>query len=64
MLARMIEPENGRSIIRANCHVERPFAWIPHCRRRDNDDETLPESREAMISLALTRLMIRRLAKT
>lgn len=43
--------------------VERTFAWITHCRRFGKDDETLPESSEAMISLAMTRVMIRRLAK-
>lgn len=43
--------------------VERPFAWITQCRRLDKDDEALPESSEAMIYLAMTRLMIRRLAR-
>lgn len=44
--------------------VERTFAWITQCRRFGKDDETLPESSEAMISIAMTRVMIRRLAKT
>ena len=42
--------------------VERTFAWITQCRRLAKDYETLPESSEAMIYLAMTRLMIRRLA--
>ncbi|HEU5380453.1 MAG TPA: IS5 family transposase [Ktedonobacteraceae bacterium] len=44
--------------------VQRTFAWVTQCRRLGKDDETLPKSSEAMISLAMTRLMIRRLAQT
>ncbi len=43
--------------------VERTFAWLTQCRRLAKDYETLPESSEALIYLAMTRLMIRRLAK-
>ena len=42
--------------------VERTFAWITQCRRLSLDYERLTESSEAMISIALTRLMVRRLA--
>ena len=42
--------------------VERTFAWLTHCRRLSKDYEVLPSSSEAMIYLAMTRLMIRRLA--
>jgi transposase len=42
--------------------VERTFAWLTHCRRLSKDYEELPASSEAMISIAMTRLMIRRLA--
>jgi putative transposase len=44
--------------------VERTFAWITQCRRLDKDYETLTQSSEAMIYIAMTRLMIRRLAQT
>ena len=44
--------------------VERTFAWLTQCRRLAKDYETLPESSEALIYLAMTRLMIRRLAQT
>jgi transposase len=37
--------------------------WITQCRRLSKDDETLLTSSEAMITLVMTRLMIRRLAK-
>lgn len=42
--------------------VERTFAWLTHCRRLSKDYERLPASSEAFIYLAMTRLMIRRLA--
>jgi putative transposase len=42
--------------------VERTFAWLTHCRRLRMDYEELPASSEAMIYIAMTRLMIRRLA--
>ena len=42
--------------------VERTFAWLTHCRRLGMDYERLPKSSEAMIYIAMTRLMIRRLA--
>jgi putative transposase len=42
--------------------VEPTFAWLTQCRRLGKDYETKTESSEAMIYLAMTRLMIRRLA--
>ncbi len=42
--------------------VERTFAWLTQCRRLSKDYDGLPASSEAMIYLAMTRLMIRRLA--
>ena len=42
--------------------VERTFAWLTQCRRLSRDYEVLPASSEAMIYLAMTRLMLRRLA--
>lgn len=43
--------------------VERTFAWLGRCRRLSKDYEFLPQSSEAMIYLAMTRLMLRRLGK-
>jgi transposase len=43
--------------------VERTIAWICRYRRLSQEYEYLPESREAMISLAMSRLRLRRLAR-
>jgi transposase len=42
--------------------VERTFAWMTQYRRLGKDYEAFPERSEAMISIAMTRLMVRRLA--
>jgi putative transposase len=43
--------------------VERPIAWIGRSRRLSKDYEDLPESSEALVYLAMSRLMLRRLAR-
>ncbi len=42
--------------------VERTFGWLNQYRRLSKDYEVLPSSSEAMIYIAMTRLMLRRLA--
>ena len=42
--------------------VERTFAWLNHHRRLSKDYERLPATSEALIYIAMIRLMVRRLA--
>ena len=43
--------------------VERTFAWLGRCRRLSKDYEYHTDTTEAMIYWAMSRLMLRRLAK-
>ncbi len=43
--------------------VERTFAWLGRNRRLSKDYEALPETEEAWIYLAMSRLMVTRLAR-
>ncbi len=42
--------------------VERTFSWLSQNRRMSKDYERLPESSEALVYVAMSRLMVRRLA--
>jgi transposase len=42
--------------------VARTLAWLTQWRRLSTEDEVLPARSEAMISIAMPRVMIRRLA--
>lgn len=42
--------------------VERTLAWLSHCRRLSKDYERLVETSEALIYVAMIRLMLKRLA--
>jgi putative transposase len=44
--------------------VERTFSWIDHNRRMSKDYESLTETSEAFIYVAMSRLMVRRLARS
>jgi putative transposase len=56
------EQQKGFVVLPRRWVVERTFAWITQCRRLCMDYEVLPKSSEALIYIALTRLMVRRLA--
>ena len=42
--------------------VERPLAWLNQNRRLSKDYEEFPSTRETLVSVAMTRLMLKRLA--
>jgi putative transposase len=50
-------------VLRRRWVVERTFAWIGRYRRMSKDYEYLIASSEAMIYLAMSRLMLKRLAR-
>jgi putative transposase len=60
-----VDPEKGpRPFLPKRWVVERTFSWLSQKRRMANDYERLPESAEAFIYLAMSRLMARRLARS
>jgi putative transposase len=58
------DDQKGFMVLPRRWVVERTFAWLCQCRRLSKDYEVLPESSEAIIYLAMIRLMLRRLAAT
>lgn len=56
------EGQKGFVVLPRRWIVERTFAWLSQCRRLSKEYERLPVSSEAMIYIAMTRLMLRRLA--
>jgi putative transposase len=57
------EKPRGFKILPRRWVVERTFAWLSQVRRLSKDYERLPQVAEAMIYGAMSRLMLRRLAK-
>jgi putative transposase len=58
-------PEKGpRAFLPKRWIVERTFSWLSQNRRMSKDYERLPESGEAFIYVAMSRLMARRLARS
>jgi putative transposase len=56
-------PPRGFTILPRRWVIERTFAWISHNRRMSKDYERLAATSEAFIYVAMTRLMVRRLAR-
>jgi putative transposase len=58
-------PSQGpRTFLPRRWVVERTFAWLGQNRRMSKDYERLPETGEALIYAAMSRLMARRLARS
>ena len=56
-------PRRGFEVLPRRWVVERTFAWICHNRRMSKDYERLCATGEAFVYAAMTRLMVRRLAR-
>jgi transposase len=56
-------PPRGFQVLPRRWVVERSFAWICHNRRMAKDYERLCATSEAFVYAAMTRLMVRRLAR-
>src|SRR5918995_1471459 len=56
-------PPKGFQVLPRRWVVERTFAWISHNRRMAKDYEKLCATGEAFVYAAMTRLMVRRLAR-
>ena len=60
-----VQPPDGQrgfQVLSRRRVVERTFGWLPQSRRLSKDYERLAETSEALIYVAMTRLMLRRLA--
>ena len=57
-------PPRGFRVLARRWVVERTFSWLDQNRRMSKDYERLCATGEAFIYAAMTRLMVRRLART
>jgi len=57
------DAQQGFVVLPRRWVVERTFAWLYHHRRLVKDYEMLPASSEAFIYIAMSRIMVRRLAR-
>jgi transposase len=61
---RLVQEKGPRAFLPKRWIVERTLAWLGQNRRMSKDYERLPESGEAFIYVAMSRLMVRRLARS
>jgi putative transposase len=57
------DEQKGFVVLPRRWVVERTLAWLNHHRRLSKDYEVLTSSSEAMIYIAMIRIMVRRLAR-
>jgi putative transposase len=57
------DDQKGFVVLPRRWVVERTFAWLNHHRRLSKDYEVLPATSEAIIYIAMIRIMVRRLAR-
>jgi putative transposase len=62
-LRKLLPAKDSRAFLPRRWVVERTFSWLGQNRRMSQDYERLPESSEAFIYVAMSRLMVRRLAR-
>jgi putative transposase len=56
------EGHKGFAVLPQRWVVERTLAWLHQCRRLSKDYEELPTTSETFVYVAMTRLMLKRLA--
>ena len=56
------EGQKGFAVLPHRWVVERTFAWWHQCRRLSQDDAELPTTSATFVYVAMTRLMLKRLA--
>jgi putative transposase len=56
--------QQGIAVLPRRWDVERTSAWLNQHRRLSKDYEVLPFTSEAIIYMAITRIMVRKLAPT
>jgi putative transposase len=61
-IVRKAKGQRGFAVVPWRWIVERTFAWLGRYRRLKSDYERLPETTEALMRIAMIRLMLRRLA--
>ena len=61
-IVRKLKGQKGFAVLPWRWRVERTFAWLCRNRRLRCDYERLPQTTEALIYVAMIRLMTRRLA--
>ena len=61
---KLLSAKGPRALLPKRWVVERPFSWLGQNRRLSKDYGRLPASGEAFIYVAMSRLMVRRLARS